>query len=208
MARAVAEDVPAGSYVNLGIGLPVTVVDHWTPDQEIVVHSENGILGMRSLADGEEPDPDIVNAAKRPVQLVTGGSYFHHADSFAIMRGGHLDYSVLGAYEVSATGDLANWSLADPTRADAVGGAMDLAVGAKRVYVLMDHTTRDGRPRLVETCSLPLTGAGVVTRIYTDLATIDVTPTGFCVVDLVPGVTETDVQDRTGAPLRFDPHRS
>ncbi|WP_308295715.1 CoA-transferase [Streptomyces odontomachi] len=151
MARAVAADIPSGSYVNLGIGLPVTVVDHWSADQEIIVHSENGILGMRALAAGEQPDPDLVNAGKRPVQMVAGGSYFHHADSFAMMRGGHLDYTVLGAYEVSAAGDLANWSLGDPKKAAAVGGAMDLAVGAKRVYALMEHTTRDGRPRLVET---------------------------------------------------------
>ncbi|MGW6397676.1 3-oxoacid CoA-transferase subunit B [Streptomyces sp. NPDC055134] len=204
MARAVAADIPSGSYVNLGIGLPVTVVDHWSADQEILVHSENGILGMRALADGEEPDPDVVNAAKQPVQLVSGGCYFHHADSFAMMRGGHLDYSVLGAYEVSAGGDLANWSLGDPKKAAAVGGAMDLAVGAKRVYALLEHTTRDGRPRLVETCSLPLTGAGVVTRVYTDLATVDVTADGFSVVDMIPGLTRAELQERTGAPLRFE----
>ncbi|TDD44264.1 3-oxoacid CoA-transferase subunit B [Saccharopolyspora elongata] len=204
MARAVARDIPSGSYVNLGIGLPVLALEHWTPADDVVVHSENGILGMRALAPGEEPDPNLTNAAKAPVGMVPGGSFFHHADSFAMMRGGHLDYCVLGAYQVSASGDLANWSLGDTGRADAVGGAMDLAVGAKRVHVVMEHLTKDERPRLVAQCSLPLTGAGVVNRVYTDLATVDVTMNGFVVREMVPGLTRAQLQDRTGAPLCFE----
>ncbi|WP_199724979.1 3-oxoacid CoA-transferase subunit B [Noviherbaspirillum saxi] len=204
MARRVAQDIPDGAYVNLGIGLPVTVLDHFNPEHEIIVHSENGILGMRSLKSGEAPDPDVANAAKLPVGLVQGGSFFHHADSFAMMRGGHLDYCILGGYQVSATGDLANWSLGQPGVATAVGGAMDLAVGAKRVYVLMEHATRDGKPRLLDTCTLPLTGRGVVKRVYTDLAVIDVTPAGFCVREMVQGISEAQLQSMTGAALRFE----
>lgn len=203
-ARKVANDIPDGSYVNLGIGLPVSVLQFWTKDQEIIVHSENGILGMRALDDGEEIDPDITNAAKKPVALVPGGSYFHHADSFAMMRGGHLDYCILGAYQVSADGDLANWSLGIENVAAAVGGAMDLAVGAKQVYVLMEHTTRDGKPRLVSRCTLPVTGKACVKRIYTDLATIEVTPAGFSVLDMAPGVSAEELQDLTGSPLKFN----
>jgi len=204
MARKVAQDIPGGSYVNLGIGLPVLVVDHWQPEDEVIVHSENGILGMRALSADESPDPDVRNAAKQPVGLVTGGSYFHHADSFAMMRGGHLDYCVLGAYQVAANGDLANWSLGKPGVAAAVGGAMDLAVGARNVFVLMEHVTRDGEPRLVEQCSLPITGAGCVKRIYTDLATIAVTPQGFKVIDMVAGLSRARLRELTGAPLHFD----
>jgi 3-oxoadipate CoA-transferase beta subunit len=204
MARSVARDIPSGSYVNLGIGLPVMVLDHWRAEDEVIVHSENGILGMRALAEGEAPDADVSNAAKKPVGLVTGGSYFHHADSFAMMRGGHLDYCVLGAYQVGANGDLANWSLGKPGIAAAVGGAMDLAVGARNVFVLMEHLTREGTPRLVERCSLPLTGSRCVKRIYTDLATIAVTPEGFHVLDMVPGLSPGQLQELTGAPLRFD----
>lgn len=204
MARRIARDIPPGAYVNLGIGLPVSVLDHFRPEDEVIVHSENGILGMRSLDADEAPDPDVANAAKRPVGLVQGGSYFHHADSFAMMRGGHLDYCILGAYQVSAAGDLANWSLGQPGVATAVGGAMDLAVGAKAVYVLMEHVTRDGQPRIVPECTLPLTGRAVVKRIYTDLAVIELTPTGLRVLDRVPGLSEARLQDLTGVPLRFD----
>lgn len=203
MARRIARDIPPGAYVNLGIGLPVTVLDHFRPEDEVVVHSENGILGMRALDLGEAPDADLSNAAKRPVGLVQGGSYFHHADSFAMMRGGHLDYCILGGYQVSATGDLANWSLGQPGVATAVGGAMDLAVGAKAVYVLMEHLTRDGEPRLVQRCTLPLTGQGVVKRVYTDLAVIDLTPGGFRVRDMVAGMTRRQLKQLTGAPLQF-----
>lgn len=204
MARKVAQDIPGGSYVNLGIGLPVLVVNHWQPEDEVIVHSENGILGMRALSADESPDPDVSNAAKQPVGLVTGGSYFHHADSFAMMRGGHLDYCVLGAYQVAANGDLANWSLGKSGLAAAVGGAMDLAVGARNLFVLMEHVTRDGGPRLVEQCSLPITGARCVKRIYTDLATIAVTPEGFKVIDMVAGLSRARLQELTGAPLHFD----
>lgn len=203
MARRIARDIPPGACVNLGIGLPVTVLDHFKPEDEVIVHSENGILGMRALQPGEAPDGDLSNAAKRPVGLVQGGSYFHHADSFAMMRGGHLDYCILGGYQVSASGDLANWSLGQPGVATAVGGAMDLAVGAKAVYVLMEHLTRDGEPRLVQRCTLPLTGRGVVKRVYTDLAVIDLTPGGFRVREMVAGMTRQQLQQLTGAPLQF-----
>lgn len=180
MARRLAADIPDGSYVNLGIGLPVGLVEHWRPEQEIMVHSENGILGMRALAADEPVDADLMNAAKQPVALIDGGAFFHHADSFAMMRGGHLDYCILGGYQVSQTGDLANWSLGQAGVAAAVGGAMDLVVGARNLYVLMEHTTRDGAPRLVRRCTLALTGIACVTRVYTDLGTFEVVP-GGCV---------------------------
>ncbi|MEF7612739.1 3-oxoacid CoA-transferase subunit B [Aquincola sp. MAHUQ-54] len=204
MARAVALDIPDGSYVNLGIGLPVMVVAHWRAEQEIMVHSENGILGMRSLDASEPVDPEMMNAAKQPVALVEGGSFFHHADSFAMMRGGHLDFSVLGGYQVSQAGDLANWSLGQPGVAAAVGGAMDLVVGARQVYVLMEHTTRDGQPRLVRECDLPLTGVRCVTRVYTDLGTFEVQPQGLRVIDMVAGLTRDALVACTGAALIFD----
>ncbi|MEJ8852421.1 3-oxoacid CoA-transferase subunit B [Variovorax rhizosphaerae] len=203
MAQCVARDIPDGSTVNLGIGMPVLVLPYWQAAQEIVVHSENGILGMRALADGEAADPDVLNAAKQPVALERGGAYFHHADSFAMMRGGHLDYCVLGGYQVSANGDLANWSLGQPGVAAAVGGAMDLAVGAKQVYVLMEHQTRERNSRLLRACTLPLTGLGCVKRVYTDLATLDVVGGAFVVRDMVPGLTATQLQAATDAPLRF-----
>ncbi|UUX97826.1 3-oxoacid CoA-transferase subunit B [Aquabacterium sp. J223] len=203
MAEALARDIPDGATVNLGIGMPVAVLKYWRAEQEILVHSENGILGMRELEPGESVDPDMMNAAKLPVALLRGGSYFHHADSFAMMRGGHLDYCILGGYQVSQRGDLANWSLGQPGVAAAVGGAMDLVVGAKQVWVLMEHTTRDGQPRLVSECSLPLTGLRCVRRIYTDLATLEVTPEGFKVLDVVPGLDREALQAATGAPLTF-----
>jgi 3-oxoadipate CoA-transferase beta subunit len=203
MAQALAADIPDGSYVNLGIGLPVMVLQYWRPEQEIVVQSENGILGMRSLDAAEPIDPDMMNAAKKPVGLVEGGSFFHHSDSFAMMRGGHLDYCVLGGYEVSAGGDLANWSLGQPGYAAAVGGAMDLVVGTRNVYVLMEHTTREGRPRLVQNCSLPLTGAACVRRVYTDLATIEIADGRLHVLSMVPGLTPEALQAVTGAALVF-----
>ena len=204
MAQRVAKDIPAGAYVNLGIGLPVMVLDHFRPEDEIIVHSENGILGMRALLDGEAADPDMSNAAKLPVNIRDGGSFFHHADSFAMMRGGHLDFCILGGYEVSEHGDLANWSLGQKNVATAVGGAMDLAVGAKAVYVLMEHVTREGKPRIVRQCSLPLTGHRVVKRIYTDLAVIDVRPEGLVVIDMVDGMNEQTLQSNTGVELRFE----
>lgn len=203
MAERVARDIPPGSYVNLGIGLPVLALNYWRPEDEVIVHSENGILGMRALQGGEAADPDVTNAAKLPVGLVEGGAYFHHSDSFAMMRGGHLDYCVLGAYQVGQNGDLANWSLGQEGVASAVGGAMDLAVGARCIYVIMEHVTREGLPRLVESCSLPITGAGCVKRIYTDLATIDVTAQGFRAIEMVPGMSRGRLKELTGAKLSF-----
>ena len=207
MAERVARDIPPGSYVNLGIGLPVLALRYWKPDDEVIVHSENGILGMRALRQDERADPDVTNAAKLPVGLVDGGAYFHHADSFAMMRGGHLDFCVLGAYEVGQNGDLANWSLGQEgaAAAAAVGGAMDLAVGARCVYVMMEHVTREGLPRLVDACSLPITGAGCVKRIYTDLATVDVTAEGFRAIEMVSGMSRSRLQELTGGKLSFSP---
>lgn len=204
MARRLAADIPDGSYINLGIGLPVMLVEFWRPEQEIVVHSENGILGMRALADNEAVDPDLMNAAKQPVAMIDGGAFFHHADSFAMMRGGHLDYCVLGGYQVSQAGDLANWSLGQPGVASAVGGAMDLVVGARNVYVLMEHTTRDGAPRLVRRCSLPLTGLACVNRVYTELGTFEVVPQGLRVLHMAGGLTRADLVARTDAELIFN----
>lgn len=203
IAARVAADIPDGAYVNLGIGMPVLVLDQIGPERTVFVHSENGVLGMRALRPDEPVDPELTNASKRPVGILPGAAFFHHADSFAMMRGGHLDYCVLGGYEVAANGDLANWSLGDTGVAAAVGGAMDLAVGAKRVFVMMEHETRDGRPRLVERLSLPVTGLGAVSRIYTDLATIDLDREGFLVRDMVADLSRDELQARTGAPLRF-----
>jgi len=201
MARRLARDIPDGSYVNLGIGMPVLVAAHLPPGREIVLHSENGILGMGPPPTNAEIDLDLINAGKQPVTLLRGGSYFHHADSFAMMRGGHLDICVMGGMQVAANGDLANWSLGRPGEAPAVGGAMDLAVGARSVYILMEHNARNGEPKIVERCAYPLTGAGVVDRIYTDLAVIDVTPDGLRVRDMIDGMTFKELQARTGAPL-------
>lgn len=203
IARRAAADIPPGSYVNLGIGLPVMALDYWTPEHGVMVHSENGILGMRALSENDPRDPDLTNAAKQHVAIGSGASYFHHADSFAMMRGGHLDYCILGAYQVAENGDLANWSLNQPGVATTVGGAMDLVVGAKRVYVLMEHTTRDGGAKLRRTCDLPLTGAACVDRVYTDLVTLDVTPEGFLVRDMAPGLTRETLQAVTDAPLHY-----
>ena len=202
MAQCVARDIPAGSYVNLGIGLPVLVLDFWKPEDEVIVHSENGILGMRALAGDEQADPDVTNAAKLPVGMVDGGAYFHHADSFAMMRGGHLDFCVLGAFQVSEKGDLANWHTGAPGAIPAVGGAMDLAIGAKQVFVMMEHQTKQGESKVVPECTYPLTGIGCVTRIYTDLATIDVTPDGLVARDLVDGLSFDELQRLTGVPLK------
>ncbi|CAB3841888.1 MULTISPECIES: 3-oxoacid CoA-transferase subunit B [Achromobacter] len=202
MARRLAQDIPDGSYVNLGIGMPVLVAAQLPAGREIVLHSENGILGMGPPPAEDGIDLDLINAGKQPVTLLDGGAYFHHADSFAMMRGGHLDICVMGGMQVAANGDLANWSLARPGEAPAVGGAMDLAVGARRVYILMEHNSKDGSPKIVERCTYPLTGAGVVDRIYTDLAVIDVTPDGLRVRDMIDGMTLTALQARTGAPLR------
>ena len=203
MAARVARDIPDGAYVNLGIGMPTLVGGVVSADKEIVFHSENGILGMGPPPPPGEEDWELINAGKQPVTLVTGGSYFHHTDSFMMMRGGHIDVTVLGAFQVSQHGDLANWATDDAHLPPAVGGAMDLAVGARRVLVLMTHTTTDGRPKLLPECTYPLTAARVVDRIYTDLAVIDVTPAGFLVRDMVAGLDRDELRRRTGAPLEF-----
>ncbi|PRZ44176.1 3-oxoadipate CoA-transferase beta subunit [Antricoccus suffuscus] len=203
MAARVAQDIPDGSYVNLGIGMPTTVGDALPHDKEILLHSENGILGMGPTPTPEQLDPELINAGKQHVTLLTGGSYFHHTDSFMIMRGGHLDISVLGGFEVSEYGDLANWSTGDPTVAPAVGGAMDLAVGAKSVFAIMSHTTKDGKPKVVRECSYPLTAGRVVDRIYTDLAVMAVEEDGLHVVELAPGVTKDELQSATEPKLHF-----
>jgi 3-oxoacid CoA-transferase B subunit len=203
VAARVAQDIPDGSYVNLGIGLPTLVADVVPPEREIIYHSENGILGMGPAPEPGTGDPELINAGKQPVTLLRGGAYFHHTDAFVMMRGGHIDITVLGAFQVAANGDLANWATDDATLPPAVGGAMDLAVGARRVFVLTTHTTKDGRPKLLPACTYPLTAAAVVDRVYTDLAVIDVTPDGFVVREMVPGLTRNELQAKTAAPLRF-----
>jgi 3-oxoadipate CoA-transferase, beta subunit len=203
MARRVAQDIPDGSYVNLGIGIP-TLVSNYVPEgREIIYHSENGILGLGPAPAAGEEDPELINASKGLVTLLPGAAYFHHTDSFMIMRGGHLDVSVLGAFQVSAEGDLANWATNDDDFPPAVGGAMDLAVGAKRVLVLTTHTTSRSEPKLLERCTYPLTAAAVVDRIYTDLAVLNVTGQGLLVREMVAGLTPEALQGLTGARLRF-----
>ena len=202
MAARVARDIPEGAYVNLGIGLPTQVSNHLPTDREVFLHSENGILGMGPAAAPGQEDWDLVNAGKQAVTLLTGGAFFHHADSFAMMRGGHLDICVLGAFQVSAGGDLANWSTGGAEAIPAVGGAMDLAIGAKRTFVMMEHVTKSGEHKIVERCTYPLTGIGCVARIYTDLAVIDVTPQGLVALEWVEGLSLAELQAMTGAPLR------
>ncbi|WP_413674988.1 CoA transferase subunit B [Massilia cellulosiltytica] len=201
MAARVAQDIPEGAYVNLGIGLPTKVANYLPQEKEIFLHSENGLLGMGPAPAPGEEDEDLINAGKQPVTLLTGGAYFHHADSFAMMRGGHLDICVLGAFQVSHTGDLANWHTGAPDAIPAVGGAMDLAIGAKQVFVMMEHQTKTGESKIVERCTYPLTGIGCVSRIYTDLAVLDVTPEGLRVREMAPGLTLADLQAVTAAPL-------
>ena len=202
MAARVARDIPEGSYVNLGIGLPTLVANHLPKDREIILHTENGLLGMGPAPQPGEEDPDLINAGKQPVTELPGASFFHHADSFAMMRGGHLDFCVLGAFQVSARGDLANWHTGAPDAIPAVGGAMDLAIGAKNVYVMMEHVTKSGESKIVPQCTYPLTGMGCVSRIFTDLAVIDVTAKGLKVVDMAEGLSFEDLQKVTGVPLR------
>ena len=202
IARLEARDIPEGCYVNLGIGLPTLVANHLETSKDIFLHSENGILGMGPAPAPGEEDGDLINASKQPVTLLTGGAYFHQADSFAMMRGGHLDICVLGAFQVSRTGDLANWHTGAPDAIPAVGGAMDLATGAKRVFVMMEHQTKSGESKIVDRCTYPLTGVGCVSRIYTDLAVIDITDDGLIVRDLAPGLTLDELQSITGVPLR------
>ncbi|WP_151636951.1 CoA transferase subunit B [Noviherbaspirillum aerium] len=206
MAARVARDIPEGAYVNLGIGLPTMVANHLPKEREIFLHSENGLLGMGPAPAAGEEDEDLINAGKQPVTLLTGGAYFHHADSFAMMRGGHLDICVLGAFQVSATGDLANWHTGAPDAIPAVGGAMDLAVGAKQVFVMMDHQTKTGESKIVAQCGYPLTGIGCVNRIYTDLAVIDVTPEGLAVREMIADISFEELQRITGVPLKHLPY--
>ena len=201
MAARVARDIPDGAVVNLGIGLPTLVANHLPQGREVLLHSENGVLGMGPAPAPGDEDPDLINAGKQPVTLLAGGSYFHHADSFAMMRGGHLDYCVLGAFQVAVNGDLANWHTGAPDAIPAVGGAMDLAIGAKKTFVMMEHLTKSGESKLVERCTYPLTGVGCVSRVYTDLATIDITPQGLRVIDMVEGLDLAELQRLSGVPL-------
>ena len=202
IAQRVARDIPEGGYVNLGIGLPTMVGNHLDRSKEIFLQSENGLLGMGPAPAPGDEDEDLINAGKQPVTLLTGGAYFHHADSFAMMRGGHLDICVLGAFQVSERGDLANWHTGASDAIPAVGGAMDLAMGAKKVFVMMENQTKSGESKIVPMCTYPLTGVGCVSRIYTDLATIDVTPEGLLVIDMIEGLTRDALQQMTGVPLR------
>ncbi len=203
IAARIARDIPEGWFVNLGIGIPTGVSDFVPPDREVIFHAENGVIGIGPAPAAGQENPYLVNAGVQPITLRTGGAYVHHADSFGIARGGHLDLCVLGSFEVSETGDIANWarSAADPTRQ--IGGAMDLAVGAQRCWVAMEHNTKGGGARIRRACSYPLTAKGVVKRVYTDLAVLDVTPDGFVVIDMIPGMTRDILQARTEATLRF-----
>ena len=201
IAARVARDIPEGAYVNLGIGLPTLVANHLPRDREIILHSENGLLGLGPAPEADHVDSDLINAGKQPVTVLPGASFFHQADSFGMMRGGHLDFCVLGAFQVSATGDLANWHTGAPDAIPAVGGAMDLAMGARNVYVMMEHLTKGGESKIVAKCTYPLTGVGCVSRIFTDLAVIDVTPRGLAVVDIVDGLAFDELQCLTGVQL-------
>ncbi|MBW5412589.1 MULTISPECIES: 3-oxoacid CoA-transferase subunit B [Pseudomonas] len=201
IAARVAQDIPEGAYVNLGIGLPTLVANHLPADREIFLHSENGILGMGPAPEEGKEDSDLINAGKQPVTLLPGGAFFHHADSFAMMRGGHLDICVLGAFQVSVTGDLANWHTGEPDAIPAVGGAMDLAIGAKQVFVMMDLMTKAGQSKLVEHCTYPLTGVGCVSRVYTDLAIFDIADGRVYASELVEGLTLESLQEMTGLAL-------
>ncbi|AHG63305.1 3-oxoacid CoA-transferase subunit B [Advenella mimigardefordensis] len=203
MAERLAKDIAPGSYVNIGIGMPELVANYLKPEDEILLHSENGILGMGPAATGDDIDGELINAGKKPVTLLTGGAFFHHVDSFAIMRGGHLDLCIMGGMQVSADGDLANWSLGRPGEPPAVGGAMDLAVGARKVFILMEHNAKDGSPKILEKCTLPVTGLGVVSRVYTDIAVLEVTPAGMTVVEKLVDITNEQLQSLTGAKLIF-----
>ena len=201
MAARVARDIPDGAVVNLGIGLPTLVANHLPSDREILLHSENGVLGMGPAPAAGDEDWDLINAGKQAVTLLKGGSFFHHADSFAMMRGGHLDFCVLGAFQVAVNGDLANWHTGAPDAIPAVGGAMDLAIGAKKTFVMMEHLTKSGESKIVAACTYPLTGVGCVSRVYTDMATIDITPRGLKVIDMVEGLTLDELQRLSGVAL-------
>ena len=205
IARRVAGDIAGGSYVNLGIGMPMLVGDYIPDDREFILHTENGMLGMGPAAAEGEEDWDLINAGKQAVTLLPGGSFFHHADSFAMIRGGHIDISILGAYEVAANGDIANWHIPGP-RPPAVGGAMDLVAGARQVWVMLSsHVSKTGEPKVVERCNLPLTGVECVNRVYSDLAIIDITTDGLVVTAMVDGLDRDELQAKTGAALSFAP---
>ena len=201
LAARVAQDIPEGATVNLGIGMPTLVANHIPASREVLLHSENGILGMGPAPAAGDEDYDLINAGKQPVTLLKGGAYFHHADSFAMMRGGHLDICVLGAFQVSSTGDLANWSTGEVGAIPAVGGAMDLAIGARQTWVMMDLLTKQGVSKVVEQCSYPLTGIGCVKRIYSELATLACTPQGLMLVDKVDGLAHAELEKLIGLPI-------
>ena len=208
LAARVARDIPEGAVVNLGIGQPTLVANHIPVDREVLLHSENGILGMGPAPAPGQEDYDLINAGKQPVTLLPGGSFFHHTDSFAMMRGGHLDICVLGAFQVSATGDLANWHTGEKDAIPAVGGAMDLAVGAKQTWVMMDLLTKQGQSKIVQACSYPLTGIACVKRIYSDIATLDCTPQGLRLVDMVDGLTHAELEKLVGLSIDIAPSPS
>ena len=201
LAQRVAQDIHDGAYVNLGIGMPTLVANHIPADREVILQSENGILGMGPAPAQGQEDYDLINAGKQPVTLLRGGAFFHHADSFAMMRGGHLDICVLGAFQVSSTGDLANWHTGEAGAIPAVGGAMDLAIGAKQTWVMMDLLTKQGTSKIVTQCSYPLTGIGCVKRIYSDLATLACTPQGLRLIDKVDGLELAELEKLIGLPL-------
>ncbi|HOB28042.1 MAG TPA: 3-oxoacid CoA-transferase subunit B, partial [Bacteroidales bacterium] len=201
MAKLVANDIPDGSYVNLGIGIPELIANYVPEGREVIIHTENGLLGVGPAPAPGSEDFDLINAGKKPITAIKGACFFHHADSFAMIRGGHLDFTILGAYQVSQNGDLANWSTGSPNDIPAVGGAMDLVQGVKNVFVIMSHTTKDGKPKIVKKCTYPLTGVAVVSRIYTDLAIIDVTNQGLKVIKLAPGIDKNTLINKTEADL-------
>ena len=201
IAARVAQDIPEGVYVNLGIGMPTQVANHLPQGLEIVLHSENGILGMGPAPAPHDEDFDLINAGKQPVTLLPGGAYFHHNDSFAMMRGGHLDICVLGAFQVSLKGDLANWHTGEPDAIPAVGGAMDLAIGAKQTWVMMDLLTKQGQSKIVPACTYPITGLACVKRIYTDLATLEITSQGLRLIDAVEGLSREELEKLVGLPI-------
>jgi 3-oxoadipate CoA-transferase beta subunit len=201
IAQRIVVDIPDGAYVNLGIGLPMAISNHLPADREIVIQCENGILGMGPIATGADIDTELVNAGKQNVTLLKGAAIFHHADSFAMIRGGHIDICVMGAFQVSVKGDLANWRTLDRDAIPAVGGAMDLAFGARRVFILMEHLTKSGASKLVPECTYPLTGKGIVDRIYTDLATLEVTGRGLLVIDRVDGLSHAELESISQVPL-------
>ena len=202
LANRVAQDIPEGAYVNLGIGQPTLVANFIPREREVILHSENGILGMGPAPAAEDQDFDLINAGKQPVTLLKGGAFFHHADSFAMMRGGHIDICVMGAFQVSATGDLANWSTGEEGAIPAVGGAMDLAAGAKETWVMMDLLTKKGESKLVSACTYPLTGISCVSRVYADLATLACTPEGLKLIDIVDGLSVQELSAMIGLPIQ------